>query len=96
MTQAATALEPEVEVVCVACGDSAAATVCNAGELGAQREAARRFHRARLRRRSRAALEERASFTHDYVTRLLACRQCGLLYRSPRPAAGAVLEAYVH
>jgi SAM-dependent methyltransferase len=96
MTQAATILEPEVEVSCDACGTSSAAVVCGAGELVAQREAARRFHRTRLRRRSRGALEERASFTHDYATQLLACRRCGLLYRSPRPEAAAVLEAYVH
>src|SRR5688500_1742583 len=96
MSQAASLLEPEVEIVCTACGAGAAATVCNAGELATQREAARRLHRVRLRRRTRGVLEERASFTHDYVTRLLQCRRCGLLYRSPRPAADAVLEAYVH
>ena len=54
----------------------------------------RRFHSDRLARRSRAALEERASFTHDYATSLLACRSCNLVYRSPRPAADSVLHAY--
>jgi hypothetical protein len=47
-----------------------------------------------LTRRSRAALEERASFTHEYATRLLACCSCNLVYRSPRPAADSVLHAY--
>ncbi|HTO55569.1 MAG TPA: methyltransferase domain-containing protein [Myxococcota bacterium] len=88
------ALEPEVDVACDACGEVAADEVCSSENLAAQAELARRFHRARLARRSRAALDERARFTHDYATRLLACRRCELLYRSPRPAADAVLRAY--
>ena len=88
------ALAPEIDVVCAACGKAVADEVCAPAELAAQAKAARAFHRARLRRRSRAALEERASFTHDYPTRLLACRGCGLLYRSPRPTAESVLLAY--
>lgn len=88
------ALEPEVDVVCAACGNAVADEVCAPAELAAQAKTARAFHLARLRRRSRAALEERASFTHDYPTRLLACCRCRLLYRSPRPTAESVLQAY--
>jgi SAM-dependent methyltransferase len=94
MADSAASLGPEVEVACAVCGEVAADEVCSEGELAAQVDLARRFHLARLTRRSRAALEERASFTHDYPTRLLACRGCGLLYRSPRPAAAALLQAY--
>ncbi|HTO05939.1 MAG TPA: class I SAM-dependent methyltransferase [Myxococcota bacterium] len=94
MADSAVALTPEVDVACAVCGELAADEVASPETLAAQAELARRFHRARLTRRSRAALEERASFTQDYPTRLLACRACGLLYRSPRPAAGAVLRAY--
>jgi len=94
MAHSAPVLEPEVEVGCDACGESAADEMASAADLAAQIELARRFHTARSTPRSRAALEERASFTHDYATRLLACRSCDLLYRSPRPAADSVLHAY--
>jgi SAM-dependent methyltransferase len=94
MADATTPLEPRVEIACDACGEAAADEVASPEQLAAQAELARCFHRARLARRSRAALEERASFTHDYATRLLTCRACGLLYRSPRPTADSVLHAY--
>jgi len=94
MADSGPALAPEVDVACDACGDAAAEPVCSADELAAQLEAARRFHRLRLLRKSRAALEERASFTNDYATELLACHSCGLLYRSPRPSAESLLRAY--
>jgi SAM-dependent methyltransferase len=94
MSQTALLLEPEVEVACAACGEAGAERVCSSRELAAQLASARDFHRLRIRRRARGALEERASFTHDYATDLLACRGCGLLYRSPRPGADAVLGAY--
>jgi SAM-dependent methyltransferase len=94
MPEPRASLAPEVDVVCVACGKAVADEICGPDELAAQMLAARAFHRARLSRRSRAALEERASFTHDYPTRLLACCSCGLLYRSPRPTTESVLEAY--
>ncbi|HTO69125.1 MAG TPA: methyltransferase domain-containing protein [Myxococcota bacterium] len=94
MADSARFLEPEVEVHCDACGAAAAAPICTAADLAAQLELAGKFHKVRLRRRSRAALEERALFTHDYATELLACEKCGLLYRSPRPSPSAVLGAY--
>jgi SAM-dependent methyltransferase len=94
MADSQTALEPEVEIACDACGETAADEVASSGTLASQAELARRFHRDRLARRSRAALEERASFTHDYATRLLACGSCDLIYRSPRPTAASVLQAY--
>src|SRR5262245_46111912 len=88
------ALAPEVDVVCVACGETAAVEIASVSSVAAQVRLGREFHRARLRRSSRAALEERASFTHDYATRVLSCARCSHLYRSPRPTAGAVLAAY--
>jgi SAM-dependent methyltransferase len=94
MANSQTVLEPEVEIACDACGEAAADEVASSGELASQAELARRFHGDRLARRSRAALEERASFTHDYATSLLACRSCNLVYRSPRPTAASVLHAY--
>lgn len=94
MADSQPALEPEVEVACAACGGEVADCICDAAGLAAQLAAARAFHRARQRRRSRAALEERATFTHHYPTELLACRTCGLVYRSPRPSTAALIHAY--
>jgi len=94
MADSQPALEPEVEVACAACGGEVADCICDAAGLAAQLAAARAFHRARQRRRSRAALEERATFTHHYPTELLACRTCGLVYRSPRPSTAALFHAY--
>ncbi len=97
-------LVPEIEVACAVCGERDADLVCSAAELERQLAAAYSFHARRLRRAQRGrssrgamsgpAFEDRASFTHAYPTRLLACRSCGLLYRSPRPDAAAVLRAY--
>ena len=94
MSNSQNALEPEVEIACDACGEVAAEQVTSPAELASQVALARRFHSERLTRHSRSAFEERASFTHDYATRLLACRSCNLVYRSPRPAADSVLRAY--
>ena len=87
-------LAPEIDVGCAVCGEAAGDEICSAAELAAQRECAQRFHLSRLRRRSRGALQERAHFTHDYPTSLIACARCGLVYRSPRPRARALLGAY--
>ena len=94
MADSQPALEPEVEIACDACGETEAEEVASSAELASQIELARCFHDARLIRHSREALEERASFTHDYATRLLACCSCDLVYRSPRPAADSVMNAY--
>ena len=94
MADSQTSLEPEVDIACDACGAVAAEEVASSAEIVSQIELARRFHRERLTRRSRAALEERASFTHDYATRLIACSTCNLVYRSPRPAADSILRVY--
>lgn len=96
MIAPADVLRPEIEVDCAACGDSAVVAICTAAELALQMKSARRFHLERLLRSAPSALEQRASFTQDYATDLFACRSCGLLYRSPRPTAGAVLHAYEH
>jgi SAM-dependent methyltransferase len=87
-------LEPTVTPACVACHGRTFELRCNAAELEAQQEELGRFHRARLARRRRGELAERAQFTQDYVTDLVACTGCGLLMRSPRPRARAVARAY--
>jgi SAM-dependent methyltransferase len=60
----------------------------------------RAFHRRRLRPAERdslsAALTERAEFTQDYATDIVACTDCGLVFRDPRPDASAIMHAYEH
>jgi SAM-dependent methyltransferase len=95
MDPASPELEPEAAVAaCPACGSRRFGIVCDARELARQQRRAERFHAARLERRRRAELAERASFTHDYPTNLLACGACGLLLRSPRPRTADVEQAY--
>jgi SAM-dependent methyltransferase len=87
-------LEPTVVPSCVVCHGRAFELRCNAAELEAQQRELARFHRARLARRRRGELAERAQFTQDYVTDLAACLSCGMLMRSPRPRARDVARAY--
>jgi SAM-dependent methyltransferase len=95
MDPASPELEPEAAVAaCPACASRRFGVLCDARELAGQQQRAQRFHAARLARRRRAELAERASFTHDYPTNLLACGACGLLLRSPRPRAADVEQAY--
>ena len=79
---------------CVVCHGRTFELRCNAAELAAQQAELERFHRARLARRRRGELDERARFTQDYVTELVTCATCGLLMRSPRPRATDVERAY--
>jgi SAM-dependent methyltransferase len=88
-------LEPEVEAACVVCGSRARTVLTTAAELEAEGRWLRRFHARRLRMRAgRHALEDRADFTQDYATNVVACSGCGLVFRSPRPSAAAVARAY--
>lgn len=87
-------LAAEVEVPCVACGSAARRVLRSRDQLEREVEDLKRFHRRRLVRRARSSLQERASFTHDYLTRIVTCPGCGLLYRSPRPRADDVRSAY--
>jgi SAM-dependent methyltransferase len=88
-------LEPETSAAaCPVCGSRRLGVLRRAAELADERRRAERFHERRLARRRRGELAERASFTHDYATNLLACEGCGLLLRSPRPRAADIEEAY--
>lgn len=87
--------ESWVEVRCAVCGGAEQAVICPAREVRAQLAYLRRFHRRRLRAGvGRAALAERAEFTQEYVTDVVACRRCGLVFRNPRPSAAAIRRAY--
>lgn len=81
-------------VRCGVCGGERYRTICAAREVEAQLEYLRWFHRRRLRRPSEAALADRADFTQDYATEIVACAECGLVFRNPRPTAEAISRAY--
>ena len=88
-------LEPQVEVACVVCRSAEHEVVASAAELEAQAGYLRRFHLRRMRvGPERDGLAERAEFTQDYSTNVVACTSCGLVYRDPRPAAAAITAAY--
>ncbi len=85
---------PMVAVGCAVCGGEAVERVCSAREVRAHLEYLRRFHRRRLRSEDEAALADRADFTQDYATDVVACAACGLVFRSPRPTDQAIARAY--
>jgi len=79
---------------CHICGGSETDRICPSREVEAHIEFLRRFHRRRLRHPTESALQDRVNFTQAYVTDIVACRNCGLLCRSPHPSADAITEAY--
>src|SRR5207247_1606347 len=91
--------EPLVAVRCAVCGSEASTVICPAHEVRAHLKYLRAFHRRRLRpgpdgKPPRAALADRAEFTQDEVTDIVACRRCGVVFRNPRPTDEAVARAY--
>ncbi|HZS10740.1 MAG TPA: methyltransferase domain-containing protein [Nitrospirales bacterium] len=96
MSRSRTAALPVEEVACVVCGGTTHEIVCPASDVEAQLAYLRRFHRRRLRAGAvnDAALEDRADFTQSYITDIVSCVACGLLFRSPRPTDDAVTRRY--
>src|SRR5437870_13652931 len=91
--------QPIVEVRCTVCGNQSYEVICTPAQVKADLEYLRRFHRRRLRPTKNgspppSSLADRANFTQDYSTAIVACMVCGLVYRNPRPPAGAVKQAY--
>src|SRR5437762_11025760 len=91
--------EPLIRVTCAVCGAGAQEVICPPREVEAHVEYLRRFHRRRLRpddagRVPAEALSDRAAFTQDYPTAIVACLRCGLVFRSPRPTPRAITDAY--
>lgn len=81
---------------CVICGGQTFVVICPADEVAAHLQYLRRFHRYRLRSGSREVFADRATFTQDYVTAIVACTHCGLVFRTPHPSAQAITAAYRH
>jgi len=86
--------EPRVMVGCQVCGSTRSQLVCSAQDIAAQHRFLESFYRTRWSRQDAATATDRVNFTQDYATPIVACEGCGLLYRNPRPAAGAVTRAY--
>lgn len=86
--------EPRVSFGCHVCRASRWSLVCSSGELSAQRRLLERFYRRRWLMQSWAMSEDRLLFTQNYLTSIVACLECGLLYRNPRPSAEAITRAY--
>lgn len=62
--------------------------------MAAQRQYLTDFYRRRWRAQNAATAADRLSFTHNYSTNIVACVDCGLLYRNPRPRSEAIVRAY--
>jgi SAM-dependent methyltransferase len=88
--------EPLIEVPCPVCSSQVFQVIFRAQEVRAHLAYLRRFHRRRLNGDSSAALADRAEFTQDYATDIVACDACGLVLRNPRPPAEAIEAAYIH
>lgn len=86
-----------VEVPCTVCGAEDQEVVLPRQGVEAHLRYLHLFHRRRLRPSGgddEAALRDRADFTQDYATDIVACRGCGLVLRNPRPPARAIARAY--
>jgi SAM-dependent methyltransferase len=86
--------QPRVSVGCRLCGSRRYRIVCSEREIAAQHAFLQSFYRSRWSRQDTATATDRIKFTQDYATAVVACEECGLLYRNPRPAAQAVTDAY--
>jgi len=86
--------QPRVLVGCRLCGSTRSRLICSADDIAAQYRFLQSFYRSRWSRQDTASATDRLKFTHDYSTAIVACTDCGLLYRNPRPPADAVTKAY--
>ena len=86
--------QPRVHVGCALCGSKRTRPVCSPEDIVAQQRFLERFYRSRWSQHNTATATDRVNFTQDYATAIVACMDCGLLYRNPRPRADAVTQAY--
>ena len=86
--------EPRVLVGCRLCGSTRSRLICSAEDIAAQYRFLKSFYRSRWSQQDAATATDRVQFTQDYSTAVVACVDCGLLYRNPRPPAEAVTKAY--
>ncbi|HEU4685329.1 MAG TPA: class I SAM-dependent methyltransferase [Nitrospira sp.] len=79
---------------CTLCGSRHSRVVCSSHDVAVQRAFLERFYRSRWREQNRATATDRVKCTQNDSTGIVACGECGLLYRSPRPPGEAVAKAY--
>ncbi len=80
---------------CPACGGESARLIADREALAAELEELWQFHLSRRRENvPTGQLYDRAFFTLDPPLQLVACNECGTLYRNPREAQAAVVETY--
>lgn len=88
--------ESLITTPCVICGGQTFTTVCTADEVAAHLQYLRHFHRRRLHSGANEVYADRATFTQDYVTDIVACKYCRLVFRAPRPSSRDITAAYRH
>lgn len=78
------------------CGSDCPLTIASGATIRAQQHYLQDFHARRLRRRRRddPALADRASFTQDEPSAVVACAGCGHVYRARRPDPDQIEETY--
>lgn len=83
-----------INVPCLICGGAAIEIIASTAEIKAQLSLLRAFHRKRRRIEDQGDLADRADFTQEFRARVVECRACGFIFRTPRPPASAVTRAY--
>jgi SAM-dependent methyltransferase len=80
---------------CVVCGSPESVTVADSGDLRAEAELLWEFHARRLSPRTPPErLVDRVAFSQPPPWRVVRCRECGLLYRSPADDRDRLREVY--
>ncbi len=80
---------------CVVCGHADAELIADENDIRREVEALWAFHEKRLRPGTPVTrLRDRVAFSQDPPWRLVACRECGLLYRNPVERAFEVESIY--
>ena len=71
---------------CALCGGSRCEVIATPSELREQARYLKRFHRQRMDLATPPEmLADKSRFTQSYLTNVVACSGCGLVFRSPRP-----------
>jgi SAM-dependent methyltransferase len=80
---------------CIVCGHAQSTLVADADDMRREVEALWAFHQRRLKPETPVArLRDRVAFSQDPPWRLVACDDCGLLYRNPAERAFEVESTY--